>query len=121
MRSTTFLLFARERFPKPALYELLCIDVVEAENGRVMLSLKPDESFTSPLGMVGGGIVLTMLDTTLAWACDTMVTADQVSVTIELKANFFKPISTDGAALSVRGGMCFFRVAHHGRTSAIAR
>lgn len=100
LNAVDHLLAIRSRkVPKPALYELLCIDVVEAENGRVTLSLQPDESFKSPLGMVGGGVVLTILDTTLAWACDTLITADQVSVTIELKANFFKPISTDGAAL----------------------
>lgn len=108
LNAVDHLLAIRSRkVPKPPLYELLCIDVVEAKIGRVILSLKPDESFTSPLGMVGGGIILTVLDTTLAWACDTMVPADQVSVTIELKANFLKPISTNDAALSCEAECVF--------------
>jgi uncharacterized protein (TIGR00369 family) len=93
--------------PKPPLYELLCIDVAEAETGRVTLTLRPDESFTSPMGMVGGGIILTILDTTLAWACDTLVPADLVSVTIELNANFLRPVATDGATLSCEA-QCVF-------------
>jgi uncharacterized protein (TIGR00369 family) len=103
-----YLLAVRSRkVPKPPLYELLCIDVVDAERGRVTLSLKPDESFTSPLGMVGGGIILTVLDTALAWACDTMVPDDLVSVTIELNANFLKSIATNDAALSCEA-QCVF-------------
>jgi len=95
------------RVPKPPLYELLCIDVIEARTGHVTLSLTPDESFTSPLGAVGGGIILTILDTTLAWACDTKVTPDRVSVTVELKANFLRPISTNAPPLKCEAECVF--------------
>ena len=97
--------------PKPPLYELLRIDVLEAQTGRVTLTLQPDESFTSPLGLVAGGIILTVLDTTLAWACDTMAPADQVSVTVEMKTNFLKPIPTDAARLLCEAE-CVFSGSH---------
>jgi uncharacterized protein (TIGR00369 family) len=95
------------RVPKPPLYELLRIDVVEARTGYVTLSLTPDESFTSPLGTVGGGIILTILDTTLAWTCDTMATTDRAGVTVELKANFLRPISTNAAPLKCEAECVF--------------
>jgi uncharacterized protein (TIGR00369 family) len=95
------------KIPKPPLYELLCIDVLEARSGYVALSLKPDASFMSPLGKVGGGIILTILDTTLAWACDTLVPADLVCVTIDIKANFLKPVSTNDPPLSCEAECLF--------------
>jgi uncharacterized protein (TIGR00369 family) len=85
--------------PKPPLYELLCIDVLDARSGYAALTLKPDASFTSPMGIVGGGIISTVLDTTLAWACDTLVPDNEVSVTIELKTNFLRPVSTSAPTL----------------------
>ncbi|WP_411756380.1 PaaI family thioesterase [Sinorhizobium meliloti] len=51
------------------------------------------------MGLVAGGAIATLLDTALAWACDTCVPSDKVSTTIELKVNFLRPVSVNGGTV----------------------
>ena len=93
--------------PKPPLYELLRIDVIDAEVGRVKLAITPDESFVSPLGYVGGGVIMTALDTTLAWACQTRAPLGRPCTTIEMKTNFFRPVDSMAPRLLITGESIF--------------
>lgn len=93
--------------PKPPLYELLRIEVMEASSGRVSLTIDPDDSFASPIGLVGGGIIMTILDTTLAWTCDTLAPPGMSCVTLEMKTNFLRPVRTDAPRLACQGECVF--------------
>ena len=96
------------RSEPPALYQTLGIAVASAEPGRVSLTLTPSDRLRSPLGTVGGGVVATVLDTAMAWACDTMLPDGKVCTTLEIKTNFLKPVAVSAAPLMAHAHV------HHG-------
>ncbi|WP_374209532.1 PaaI family thioesterase [Sinorhizobium meliloti] len=99
----------------PPIYKLLDISVVEAREGEVSLQFRPHEGPRNPIGLVAGGAIATLLDTALAWACDTCVPSDQVSTTIELKVNFLRPVSVSGGTVVATA-----RVIHPGNRILVA-
>lgn len=90
---------AEGRIEAPALYKTLGITVNAAEPGKASLTLAPSDRLRSPLGTVGGGVIATVLDTAIAWACDTMLPDGKVCTTVEIKTNFLKPVQIDAAPL----------------------
>lgn len=95
------------RVPLPPVYELLRISVVDAAIGEVRLQLYPDERLRSPLGLVAGGIIATVLDTALAWACDTCAPPGKVCTTLELKTNFLGPLTVKNEPVVAVGKAVF--------------
>lgn len=95
------------RLDLPPLYKLLQISVLEASKGEVRLQMLPSERLKSPLGLVGGGIIATVLDTALAWACETCVPTGKVCTTLELKTNFLRPVGVDEKAVIAVGKAVF--------------
>jgi acyl-coenzyme A thioesterase PaaI-like protein len=49
--------------PPPPVLNMLGVDAVEAEHGRVSVYLTPQEFHYNPLGTVHGGVLATLLDT----------------------------------------------------------
>ena len=90
------------RADPPALYQTLGIAVASAEPGHVSLTLTPSDRLRSPLGTVGGGVVATVLDTAMAWACDTMLPDGKVCTTLEIKTNFLRPGAIDAGPLTAQ-------------------
>lgn len=84
----------------PPLYQTLGIAVTAAMAGSVTLTLTPSDRHRSPLGLVGGGVIATILDTAAAWACDTLLPEGQVTTTIDIKVNFLRPVRVADAALT---------------------
>lgn len=87
--------------PKPPLYELLRLDVKDAEIGRVEIAIAVDDSFISPAGRVGGGILVAALDTCLAWACDTRAPPRHACTTVEIQTNFLRGIPPAASGLRI--------------------
>ncbi|WP_442981010.1 PaaI family thioesterase [Rhizobium sp. T136] len=79
------------------------------------MQLKPHEGLRNPLGLIAGGAIATLLDTALAWACDTCVPSGRVSTTIELKVNFLRPVSVSGGTVVATA-----RVIHAGNRILVA-
>lgn len=84
----------------PPLYQTLGIAVTAATAGSVTLTLTPSERHMNPLGLVGGGVIVTILDTAAAWACDTLAPEGQVTVTLDIKVNFLRPVRVEDKALT---------------------
>lgn len=80
--------------PLPPLYQSLGISVLSASRGLVMLRLSPATSHANPYGLVGGGVVATVLDTATAWACDTACNPGSNCVTVDMKLSFHRPVKT---------------------------
>ncbi|ATU95133.1 hypothetical protein BLM14_25610 (plasmid) [Phyllobacterium zundukense] len=99
----------------PPIYDLLQISVIDATEGEVKLQLTPHDGLRSPIGLVAGGVIATILDTTLAWACSTCVPSDKVCTTVELKVNFLRPISVTDGPLVATG-----RTVHRGNRILVA-
>lgn len=105
-----------DRTDPPALYRTLGIAVMGVARGRVSLTLIPSDRLRSPLGTVGGGVLATVLDTAMAWACDTMLPDGNVCTTLEIKTNFLKPVAIDAAPL-----MANAHVLHSGSRIMVAQ
>jgi len=54
--------------PPPPICQLMRLDIVSAESGRVVFTCEPDESAYNGIGVVHGGLVFTLLDSVAALA-----------------------------------------------------
>ena len=104
----TWLLGIRDgSIAKPPIYERLGIDVVDAQVGSVELAQTLEPFLQNPHGQIAGGALATLLDTTLAWACDTCCAAGHRCTTLEIKANFLRPLTSSDRRVVARGRSVF--------------
>ena len=68
--------------------------MVGVEPGRVRMALTPAEYHYNPLGSVHGGIIATVLDTVLACSVHSTLPAGRSCVTLEIKVNYLRAITT---------------------------
>ncbi len=101
--------------PAPPVARLLGMRVVEVEWGVVTFTLTPCESLYNPIGMVHGGVTATLLDSAMGCAVHSELPAGVGYTTLELKANYLRPILADTGPVRCRA-----RVVHRGGTVATA-
>nr|WP_231639718.1 PaaI family thioesterase [Mycobacterium sp. Marseille-P9652] len=89
--------------PQPPIAELMRMDVVEVDSGRIVFSCKPDASMYNPLGMVHGGAVCTLLDTVTACALHTTLPQGVTYTSVEIKVNYLKAVTVDSGPLTAVG------------------
>jgi uncharacterized protein (TIGR00369 family) len=68
--------------------EHMGIDMLEKLDGTVRLRMEPRPEFANSWGMMHGGALLTLLDTTLASAARSLDPQCTGALTVEIKANF---------------------------------
>lgn len=85
------------------------------EPGRVVFGLVPRTDFSNPLGTVHGGILSTLLDSSMGCAVHTSLPEGAAYTTLELKVNFVRGVPLDGGRL-----LCEGTVVHLGRKVATA-
>jgi len=71
--------------PLNTIAQTLGYDVVEAETGRVAITLDPTGAHLNPSGTVHGGLVATLLDSCMGLAIRTMLGKGIGSTTLEFK------------------------------------
>ncbi|MEU7763652.1 PaaI family thioesterase [Nocardia sp. NPDC049190] len=101
--------------PQPPLARLLNIAVVDAEPGRMVLSLTPDERHVNFLGVVGGGVAGTVLDIAMWGAVHLSLEDKSLVTTVSMNTNLVRRI--------VHGQGPLYAVAtavHIGRTTCTA-
>ncbi|MGO4618266.1 PaaI family thioesterase [Nocardia sp. 2YAB30] len=101
--------------PQPPAARLLNIAVVDAEPGRMVLSLTPDERHVNFLGVVAGGIVGTVLDIAMWGAVHLSIEDKSMVTTVNMNTNFLRRVSHDQGTLHA-----IARAVHVGRTTAAA-
>jgi uncharacterized protein (TIGR00369 family) len=80
--------------PQPAVASLFgWDDLSEFEAGRAVASFLPEERHYSPLGVVHGGVAMSLLDTAMAISAHSVLEAGESCVTIQLKALFVRVIT----------------------------
>ena len=87
----------------------------EFEHGRAVFEGRPSDRFYNPMGIVHGGWLSALLDTSMACAVHTLLDAGQSYSTIELKTVFVKPVTAATGIL-----VCEGRLLHAGRRIAHA-
>jgi uncharacterized protein (TIGR00369 family) len=96
------LIFAGE-LPPPPISTLMGFRGVEAERGRAVFEIVPREEHYNPIGSVHGGVALTLLDSAMGCAVHTLLDAGVGYTTLEVKANFVRPITVETGLVTCEG------------------
>lgn len=88
----------------------------ELGDGRTVYTLKPGLAQANAMLTVHGGVLTTLMDTAMGSAIFTQLPDATAYTTLELKANFIRPVSLDDAELR-----CEASTVHVGRRIATAQ
>ncbi len=82
----------RGEAPPAPIATLLGFDVIMAEGGEATAILSADHRLANPMGTLHGGVICDIADAAMGCALASTLAPGESFTTIELKANFFKPI-----------------------------
>ena len=91
------------RLPAPPMAELLGFRLAQVDQGHVVFECEPGERHYNPIGVVHGGLAMTMLDSAMACAVQTMVPAGAGYTTLEAKVNLVRAITSTVGKLRAVG------------------
>lgn len=98
-----------EDYPPPAVARTLGLRLVRLGPGEAEFAMTVGEAHHSPMGTVHGGILCDIGDAAMGTAFASGLQADETFTTLEIKANFLRPM-WQGEILAAA------RVLSHGRT-----
>ncbi len=101
--------------PPPPITDVLGYALTVVEPGFVAFEIEPKEFHYNPIGTVHGGVALTLMDSAMSCAVQTMLPAGTGYTTLELKLNFVRGITAKTGRLRAEG-----KVIHSGARTAIA-
>jgi uncharacterized protein (TIGR00369 family) len=104
---------AAGELPQPPIAETLGFRLVEIEPGRAVFECEPAEFHYNPIGTVHAGLASTLLDSAMGCAFVTTLDPGVHWTTLELKANFTRPIRRETGPIRCTG-----TVVHPGRKVA---
>ncbi len=105
----------RGELPSPPIHHVLGIHPVEAEYGRVVFSLDPNEMHYNPMGVVHGGVLSTILDTALGCTVLSTLPAGTAYTTVDLHVTMVRAVTARTGRIHAEG-----KIVHNGRTIATA-
>jgi uncharacterized protein (TIGR00369 family) len=86
--------------PRPPIAELMQIDLIFAEPGRVIFTCAPDESMYNATGTIHGGAVATLLDTAAGCALLSTLPQGKGLMSVEIKVNYLRAVHPSGGLLT---------------------
>ena len=89
--------------PLNTIARTLGYDIVEAENGRVVVTAQPTADHLNPAGTVHGGLAATMLDSCMGLAIQSTLEKGVGSTTLEFKISFVRPITPETGLIRAEG------------------
>jgi uncharacterized protein (TIGR00369 family) len=89
--------------PLNTIAQTLGYDVVEAESGRVVITVSPNESHLNPWGTVHGGLTATLLDSCMGLAVQSTLEKGFGSTTLEFKISLVRAITTETGEIEAEG------------------
>ena len=110
------------KLPSPPILATMGFDSGAAEEGKVTFFGEPGEYVYNPIGVVHGGYAMTLLDSAMGCAVQTMLKIDEAYTTLETKVNFVRPITLETGRLRCDGTVLYrgSKVATaHGRVVAL--
>ena len=103
------------RLPPPPIAETMGFTGVHVEEGKAVFEGEPGEHLYNPIGVVHGGFAMTLLDSAMGCAVHSTLEMGERYTTLEIKANFVRPIRLDTGRVRCEG-----IVIHRGGTIATA-
>jgi uncharacterized protein (TIGR00369 family) len=101
--------------PPPPIMATLGFTGVHAEDGQAVFEGDPGEYMYNPIGVVHGGWAMTLLDSAMGCAVHTTLGVGERYTTLEVKANFVRPITLETGRVRCEGV-----IVHRGGTVATA-
>jgi uncharacterized protein (TIGR00369 family) len=89
--------------PLNTIAQTLGYDVVEAEKGRVVITLAPTGAHLNPWGTVHGGLTATILDSCMGLAIQSTLEKGFGSTTLEFKISLVRAITQDTGEIRAEG------------------
>jgi len=89
--------------PLNTMAQTLGYDIVEAESGRVAITLAPTGAHLNPAGTVHGGLTATLLDSCMGLAVQTMLEKGISQTTLEFKISLVRPITPETGLIRAEG------------------
>jgi len=103
------------RLPSPPIAMLLGFDLVEVEPGHAVFEVTPGERHYNPIGVVHGGLAMTLLDSCMGCAVQSVMPAGSGYTTLEAKTNLVRAITAETGKLRAIG-----KTLHVGKRMATA-
>jgi len=103
------------RLPAPPIAELLGFKLVEVDTGHAVFEVMPGEQHYNPIGVVHGGLAMTLLDSAMGCAVHSHIPAGGGYTTLEAKTNLVRPVTSKTGLLRAIG-----KVLHLGSRVATA-
>jgi uncharacterized protein (TIGR00369 family) len=101
--------------PRPPIADTLDFTLTEVDDGCAVFECTPSEIHYNPIGVVHGGLAMTLLDSALGCAVHSTLGAGDRYTTLETKVNMTKAITATTGRLRCEG-----RVVHVGGRVATA-
>lgn len=89
--------------PLNTIAQTLGYDVVEAESGRVVITLMPTGAHLNPAGTVHGGLTATLLDSCMGLAIQSTLERGVSQTTLEFKISLVRPITSETGGVRAEG------------------
>jgi uncharacterized protein (TIGR00369 family) len=103
------------KLPHPPICALMNYRLVEVEPGHAVFEATPGGQHYNPIGVVHGGLAMTLLDSAMGCAVHTQMPAGGGYTTLEAKTNLVRAITLDTGKVRAIG-----KVVHLGRRVATA-
>ena len=89
--------------PLNTIAQTLGYDVVEAESGRVVITLVPTGAHLNPAGTMHGGLTATLLDSCMGLAVQSTLDKGVSQTTLEFKISLVRPITPETGLITAEG------------------
>jgi uncharacterized protein (TIGR00369 family) len=103
------------RLPAAPIAELLGMRLAEVERGHAVFEVTPGEHHYNPIGVVHGGLAMTLLDSAMACSVQSQVPPGSGYTTLEVKINLVRAVTSQVGKLRAIG-----KVVHAGNRIATA-
>jgi uncharacterized protein (TIGR00369 family) len=103
------------RLPRPPMAQLLGFQLIEVEAGLAVWECMPREQHYNPIGVVHGGLAMTLLDSAMGCCVHSRMAAGATYTTLEAKTNLVRAITDQTGRLRAIG-----KVVHLGSRVATA-
>ena len=101
--------------PPPPIARLLGMRLVEVERGHAVFEVTPGEQHYNPIGVVHGGLAMTLLDSAMGCSVQTALPPGTAYTTLEAKTNLVRAVTLKTGTLRAIG-----KVLHAGSRMATA-
>jgi uncharacterized protein (TIGR00369 family) len=103
------------RIPVPPIMRLLGYRLAQVAEGLAVFECEPGEQHYNPIGVVHGGLAMTLLDSAMGCCVHTRLPAGGAYTTLEVKVNLVRAITAKTGTVRATG-----RVIHMGGKTATA-